>query len=334
LPRPRRAVIILVTPPYPENPVLYQRWRGEEIESQHRGAWVLVDAHGDVLAGSGAHVHPVFARSSLKSIQAVPLVESGAADRFGIDDLELTLAMSSHNGEPFQTDPIRTMLSRLGLDVAHLRCGTPPSGASALQNTCSGKHAGFLALALHLGDDPAAYLDPQSRGQQRVRLAVAELCGVDLATLAVAVDGCSAPTYALPLERLAAGIARLTNPDGLGPERGTACHRLTSAAAANPDLLSLGEARMDARLLELTGGRLFPKAGAEGVQVVGVVGGGRALAVKVDDGDHGAVQRITLALLVHLGLLADDDRARLRPMGDTRIHNIAGKEVGRHEVLV
>lgn len=326
--------MILGTAPYPDNPVLYRRWRGNELESQHRGAWVLVDIDGEVLAGNGVHDHPVFARSSLKSIQAVPLVESGAADRFGIDDVELTLAMSSHNGEPFQTDPIATMLGRLGLDVAHLQCGVPPSAPSALQNTCSGKHAGFLALALHLGDDAAAYLDPESTSQQLVRLAVAELCGVDPATLVVAVDGCSAPTYALPLERLATGIARLTNPDGLGPARGSACRRLTSAAAAHPDLLAHGDARMDSRLLALTGGRLFPKAGAEGVQVVGVVGGGQALAVKVDDGDHSAAQRITLALLVHLGLLAGNDRAHLRPLGDTVVHNIAGKKVGRHELLV
>ena len=108
--------------------MLYRRWRGDDLESQHRGAWVLVDARGEVLAGNGAHDHPVFARSSLKSLQAVPLVESGAADRFGIDDAELTLAMSSHNGDPFQTDPIATMLHRLGLDVADLQCGVPPCG--------------------------------------------------------------------------------------------------------------------------------------------------------------------------------------------------------------
>ena len=189
-------------------------------------------------------------------------------------------------------------------------------------------------MALHLGDDPATYLDPEGTSQQRVRQAVADLCGVDPSTLVAAVDGCGAPAYALPLERLATGIARLTNPDGLVPARAIACRRLTSAAAAHPELLSHGDTRMDARLLELTGGRLFPKAGAEAVQVVGVVGGGQALAVKVDDGDHRAVQRITLALLVHLGLLADDDRARVEPLGDTLIRSIAGKEVGRHEVLV
>ncbi|HVF14997.1 MAG TPA: asparaginase [Acidimicrobiales bacterium] len=314
--------------------MLYRRWRGDEPESQHRGSWVLVDAHGEVLAGKGVHEHPVFARSSLKSIQAVPLVESGAADRFGIDDVELTLAMSSHNGDPFQTDPIGRMLRRLGLDVADLRCGAPPSAATALQNPCSGKHAAFLALALHLGDDPSAYLDPESASQQRVRLAVAELCEVDASTLVGAVDGCGAPAYALPLERLATGVARLTTPDGLAPARGAACRRLTAAAAAHPGLLSHGETRMDARLLELTAGRLFPKSGAEGVQIVGVVGGGQALAVKVDDGDPRAVPRITLALLVHLGLLTADDRSGLSPLGDTLIHNIAGRQVGRHEVLV
>ena len=210
---------------YPENPVLARVWRGAWIESQHRGAWVMVDSAGGVLDGAGSLEAPVFARSSIKSLQALPLCETGAADELGWSDAELALALASHNAESCHTDPVRRLLERLDLSVSDLQCGPQFPGdpaaraalaaageaPSALHNNCSGKHAGFLGLARHLGAPPAHYLDVESPGQRLVHDAVAEMTGVARADLGVSIDGCSAPSFRLPLRSLATAIARVAN---------------------------------------------------------------------------------------------------------------------------
>ena len=146
------------------NPVLVEVWRGPAVESWHRGAWVLADGAGTVLDGAGDWETPIFPRSSIKALQALPLLESGAAERFGFDDGDLALAIASHNGEPCHTERAAAMLARLGLGAGDLLCGAHPPGdpateaalrargerPSALHNNCSGKHAGFLALARQL----------------------------------------------------------------------------------------------------------------------------------------------------------------------------------------
>jgi L-asparaginase II len=148
---------------YPENPVVVRFYRAGVVESVHRGAWCLSDPEGKVLASAGHVEHPVFVRSSIKSIQALPLLESGAAERFRLSDEELALAISSHAGEPCHTETVRGTLERLGLGVSHLRCGVHPpfdnatrealrehgEAPTALHTNCSGKHTGFLALAKH-----------------------------------------------------------------------------------------------------------------------------------------------------------------------------------------
>ena len=199
--------------PYPENPILCQVLRGGRVESVHRGAWCLTDSSGEVLAGEGTFEAAYYARSSIKAIQALPLFETGAADRFGFEDTEVALAIASHSGEPCHTQIVRATLERLGLDVLDLRCGVhPPNDGeerralllegrepSALHNNCSGKHVGFLALARHLGVEPEDYLDPMSESQTLVRAAVEEVCGLGKESLVAGLDGCSAPTYPVPL---------------------------------------------------------------------------------------------------------------------------------------
>ncbi len=332
---------------YPDNPVLTRIWRGHAVESQHRGSWVLVDTEGAVVDGAGAFDRPVFARSSPKSLQALPLIESGAADRFGFGPEELALAAASHDGEPLHTAVVERMLARAGLTVEHLKCGThrPTSRVaarelvargeepSALHNNCSGKHAGFLALAVHLGEDPGRYLDPESRVQRAVRAAVEEMCGVEPGELEVAIDGCSAPTFRLPLRRLATGIARLTTPTNLAAERRAACERITAAAAAHPALVAGSNGRLCTDILRATNGRLFPKIGAEAAYVVGVVGANRGLALKVDDGAVRGMQALLIELLRRHGFLDDAQVAALGAWCADPLRNWAGLEVGRVEVV-
>ena len=333
---------------YPHNPVVVRVLRAGVVESVHRGAWCLVDSSGTVLEGEGAWREPYFVRSSIKSIQALPLCETGAAERFGFDDAELALALASHSGEACHTERVGATLERLGFGPEHLLCGVHPPNdpavrraltaagekPSALHNNCSGKHAGFLALARHLDVAPQDYLAPTSAGQTLVRDALAALTGASVDDLVPGIDGCSAPTYRVPLDGLATAFARITNPDGLGAERARHFERMTAAVASHPVLVAGSHKRIDTDLLQATGGRLFPKIGAEAVHAIGVRGGDRALAIKIDDGGLRGLHALVLALLERLGLASGDELATLERWRDPVLKNHAGHEVGRIEAVL
>src|ERR1700738_5056538 len=198
------------------NPVLVEVLRGGRVESVHRGAVCVVDARGAAVLALGDVTAPVFPRSAVKALQALPLVESGAADRSGLGEKELAIACGSHGGEPAHVAVVERMLARAGLDAAALECGAHPpihapsaqalarSGreAPALHNNCSGKHAGFLCFACAMGADPAGYTDPAHPVQRAVKAALEGIAGVALDDRSCAMDGCSAPTWALPLAKL------------------------------------------------------------------------------------------------------------------------------------
>ncbi len=331
----------------PDNPILVRRRRAARVESVHRGAWVLVDLDGRVLDGAGAVDFPVYARSSTKALQALPLIESGAADRFGFGEPELALACASHNGERRHTEVVERMLAATGSGVADLRCGAhAPNDAgaaealresghepTAIHNNCSGKHAGFLALAQQLGDEPASYLDPGSRSQALVRAAVQEMTGTADGELETAIDGCSAPTFRLPLVRLAHAFARFANPEGEEPARRAACERLARAVAHHPDLIGASRNQVCSAIARVTGGRLFPKIGAEAVYVVGVRGGERALALKMDDGSKRGLHPLLVDLLRRFDLVSAEELRALSAYEAGPLRNWAGLEVGRAEVI-
>jgi len=333
---------------YPNNPVLTRVMRNGQVESQHRGAWVLVDTAGNVLDGMGAWNHPVFARSSTKSMQGLPLLETGAAEKFKFDDAEIALALASHDAESCHTERVAAVLARLGLSKADLQCGPQiPGGAdackelllkgkqpSALHNNCSGKHAGFLALALHLGVDPARYLEADSASQKLVRKAVEEMTGATAQEFSVAIDGCSAPTFRLPLAKLATGLARVANPDGLPEKRRRACERMTAAAAAWPVMIAGSRGRLCTDLIRASEGRLFPKIGSEAVYVIGIRGADRGLAIKIDDGAYRGFNAVVIALLQRFGWLSQSAADSLSEWSAGPVLNYAGVEVGRLEVAV
>jgi L-asparaginase II len=322
--------------------------RAAVVESVHRGAWCLVDPHGEVLAGAGDLAHAYFVRSSVKALQALPLLASGAAERYGFRDEELALAIASHSGERCHSETVRGTLERLGLGLRQLQCGAHApwddatrnelrargEAPSALHNNCSGKHAGFLALAKHLGVPSEAYLAPASAGQELVRAAIAELADVPARTLVPGLDGCSAPTYRLSLRALATAFARLANPDALAPSRRGEAERLTRVAGAHPVLIAGSKRRIDTDLLRVSRGRLFAKIGAESVYAIGVVGGGRALALKIDDGGERALHALAFALLEAHGLATAAELEALAAWRDPRLVNFAGREVGSIEAVL
>jgi L-asparaginase II len=332
---------------FPEDPILVQVYRGAHVESVHRAAWVLTDAAGAVLESAGDPSAPFFMRSSTKALQALPLLETGAAERFGYGARELALALASHNAEPCHTSVVESVLARLELDASALQCGpqtpTDPEARRALEasgeepsavhNNCSGKHAGFLALAKHLGEEPGRYLDPESQTQRLVREAVLAMSGVDPSELTTAVDGCSAPTFRFPLRGLATAFARIANPEGLEAPRRAACHAMLDAVERHPELIAGHHKRICTDLARVTGGRLFPKIGAEAVYGIGVRGADRGLAIKLDDGGARGLPVLILHLLRRFGLASAAELEELSSWSAGPIQNWAGLEVGHVEVL-
>ncbi len=332
---------------YPDAPVLANVWRDGHVESVHRGAWCLVDSSGGVIEQSGPIDHPFFTRSSIKCLQVLPLLETGAAERFGLNQEEVAVSVSSHNAEPCHVETARGILNRLGLGEDDLGCGPQPPGDPAaraallergadpgrLHNNCSGKHAGFLALTRHLDADVGDYLAFESPSQVLIRQAVADMTGVAPAALGRGIDGCSAPTFRMPLTALAMAFARFTTPAGLAPERRAACECVLAAVRANPVLLAGRSKRLDTALVQASGGRLFPKIGAEAIYAVGVPGKDCALAVKIDDGGLRGVHAVVVELLRRFGLLEDSAARGLELYRQRTLRNWDGLEVGRIEVV-
>ncbi len=327
--------------PAADNPIVAEMRRGPGVESVHRGAWVLVDTDGVVVDHAGDPDQQVYARSSTKSLQAIPLFTSGAADSLRIEDREIAVAISSHNGQDIHADAARSLLVRAGLDETALQCGPQrPAGsgqdaaAAAVRNNCSGKHAGFLAAAVRLGDDPADYLRLDSALQQQIRAAMLTITGTDPDRIDTAIDGCSAPTWILPLRSLATGLARMANPDALPDAMADGARRILAAAAAHPDHVGgTSTPRFDTDVLAASGGRLFAKGGAEAVQTVGIVDAGLGFAAKVDDGAARVLPALTLAVLERHGLLHDHEREALAAWADPVRRNWAGVEVGRTHIV-
>ncbi len=322
----------------PANPVLSELWRGDGVESMHRGAWVLVDTEGQVLDSSGDPSQLVYARSSTKSIQALPFVET-ADHSAPLTDEEVAVAIASHNGQDIHEAAVASILERAGLDADALQCGpqlpaaAPGAQARRVTNNCSGKHAGFLAAAMTLGDDPDRYLTPESHIQRAVGEAMLDMTRARPGDVSTAVDGCSAPTYRLPLRSLATGLARMANPTGLPAHRAQACRRITDAAASRPDLVGgTSTPRFDTELMRASSGRLFTKGGAEGVQTVGVVGDGVGFAAKIDDGRTRSLHMVTLAVLAKHGLLSTAEAGAMERWSDPVLRNRDDLEVGRHVV--
>ena len=332
------------------NPVLVELLRGGTLESAHRGALAVVDADAAVRLALGDVDRPIFPRSAVKALQALPLVDSGAADRFALNDAELALACASHGGEPEHVRVEAGMLAKAGLDASVLECGAHWPGAepaaralaagaavpSALHNNCSGKHAGFVCvgcmLAAAAGADPrgwlAGYVRPDHPLMREVSDALAAATGTDLARAPRGTDGCSIPTYGIALRALALGFARFGSGVGLAPGRTRAAARLRQAVAAEPFMVG-GSDRVDTRLMQQLGVRAFVKIGAEGVYCAALPELGLGIALKIDDGQARAAEAAIAAVVrALLPALRDADAALLDALAAPVLRNWNGFEVG------
>lgn len=323
------------------NPVLVEVLRGAIVESAHRGAIAVFDADGKPFLEIGDTSMPVFPRSAVKAIQALPLVESGAADSYGFGNRELALACASHSGEPAHVELARSMLARAGLDQTALECGAHwPSNhqaeialaragglPNALHNNCSGKHSGFLCTCVHSGIAHGGYVRADHALQEMVRDAMQAVTGAAHGADERAIDGCSIPTYAVPLRSFALGFARMATGTAFTPLRARAAKRLLSACMAEPFFVA-GTGRADLPLMEAAPGRIFAKGGAEGVYCAALPELGLGIALKCDDGAGRAAESMIAAVIAKL-LHADEIlAAKLIELASAPIESRIGAKVG------
>jgi L-asparaginase II len=311
-------------PPVAES--LVEVRRGGLTESRHRGHLVAIEPDGNVVAFVGSPETVTFLRSSAKPFQALPLLVSGAAERFGFTDREVALACASHNGEPIHTELAASMLQKIGLGPELLQCGVhePYSAEVArelrergeapnvLQNNCSGKHAGMLAVALHLGAPIETYNRPEHPVQLEIGKTIAKFANVAVEDLVVATDGCAVPVFGITVRAMALACARLVSPPvSFDETTRNACSRIVRVMSAYPELIGGTSERLDTEIMRAAPGLLVSKVGAEGVYIAGINPceqwrNGLGLALKIEDGDdRRARPTIVVEALRQLGVLRD-----------------------------
>jgi len=322
------------------NPVLVEVVRGALVESRHSGAVAVMDADGRTVLAIGEVERPIYPRSAIKALQALPLIESGAADRFRLGAEELALACASHGGEPGHIATAERMLAAAGLDGSALKCGAhwplhQPSAqslarsgatAGAIHNNCSGKHAGFLCVACAIDADRDGYVQPDHPVQREVKSVLENLAGIAVADSARATDGCSVPTWAMPLSALARAFARFGNGQGLTPARAQAAARLREACAAKPWHVA-GTGRFCTEIMKAFGARIFVKTGAEGVFCAALPEQGLGIAIKCDDG-AGRAAEVMMAATIARFVTSDADHSALERFVRPALRNWSGIAVG------
>jgi L-asparaginase II len=319
--------------------------RGGIVESVHDGMVAVVDADGNLVASAGNPDAVIFYRSSAKPFQAIPVIESGAADRFGFTPAELALCCASHHGSLMHKEQVTAMLAKLGLDPGALQCGAPlPAdndelggildgtiARSPLHCDCSGKHTGMIATALQLGLPLDGYLEPEHPIQQRILSVMAEVCRVPVEQFILGTDGCSVPTFAAPVRAFAQSYAALAAPervpDGTGKQYAAALNRLREAMIAFPENVS-GVGSLVASIMRAGGGDFVCKSGAEGLLCIGIPATGYGIAIRVADGSFRAHPFIAISVLQQLNLIRDDQVDAILAKHSPELRNHNGRHVG------
>ncbi|MCR9257327.1 MAG: asparaginase [Alphaproteobacteria bacterium] len=321
-------------------PIAVEITRGGMVESVHRVVCAIADAGGEIVRAWGDVDRMVYGRSAIKPLQALQLVETGAADAFKLSQSQLALACASHNGEPMHTDRVKAWLKQIGLDHDDLTCGPQKpyhvDTADAMlrrgevftryHNNCSGKHSGFLTTAVHMKETTKAYNEESHPVQRRNIATIAELGGMDIDDTPRGTDGCGIAVFGTPLQGLARAMAKMADPSGLGETRRDAVLRIRAACAEHPELVG-GSSRFNTDAMRAAGAKCLMKSGAEGVYCAALPELGFGIAMKADDGNGRAVNAVMEALLGHYGILDGSQIDTLKDRYD-RISNWAGTHVG------
>jgi L-asparaginase II len=318
-------------------------YRGGVVESSHLGHVAVVDVSGRLLYAYGDPYRLTYARSSMKPIQSIPVVETGTADRFQFDQADLSLCCASHSGEERHRSRALAILERVGQSERVLQCGThvPRDEESYKQliregreltpiySNCSGKHAGMIATAVHMGEDPSNYHLLDHPVQQRILEAVSDITCYPKEKIHVGIDGCGVPVHRIPLVNLAWGYARLADYESIGnPVRREAVRRITDAMVAFPEMVG-GHKRYCTELMRAFQGRIIGKAGAEAVYCIGDRERGIGIAIKIEDGGPRAIYAVANEVLRQLGIGIDGPLEMLQEYTNPVITNMSGTVVGR-----
>ena len=324
--------------------------RGGIVECIHFGAMAVVDSSGNLLTSLGDPNLLTFPRSSMKPLQALPFVEDGGPEHFGLTEEELAILCASHHGTDEHVRVLRSIHAKVGLQEADLQCGVhwPSDKATVLamrecgeeptpyRHNCSGKHSGMLAQAVLHDYSKSTYLSMDNPLQQRILKTVAEMCDVRQEDMPIGIDGCSAPVFAMPLRNFALAMARLADPVGLTEVRAKACKKITHAMMAYPEMVA-GPGALDTVLMRVMQGKAAVKGGAEGYQMLSLMpeacgkgSPGIGVAIKISDGDPNrrATYALVVGLLKALGFGEEMESEAFRNFNTPILKNWRGLEIG------
>lgn len=317
------------------NPVIANVFRGAIVESSHRGAFAVVNLQKQIVAQSGDIQTPIFPRSAIKAFQCLPLIESGGAARFKLNDEEIALCCSSHNGEAEHVRVAHSILQKAGCDEMSYECGAHmPSSKEAtfelvregkqprqIHNNCSGKHAGMLALATHLGIASKDYVKVEHGVQRKVAEILQRYCEVNIADAPMGIDGCSVPNWAMPLYNTALGFAKLCD------TKNQSAAWIIRAARSHPFMIA-GTNRFDTKVMQAVP-RLFIKVGAEGVFCGCIPHAGLGFALKCDDGATRGAEVAVAKVLAELDVWTSEEKQILLNFASEQLTNWRKIAVGQ-----
>lgn len=315
--------------------------RGNFIESKHLGHIAIVDYTGKLIASKGNINSIVFARSSMKPLQAIPIIETGAYESYQLEPADLSLCCASHNGEEQHTDRVISILEKAGLVESSLQCGTHiPRWEEAYKkiiienrkvtpvyNNCSGKHSGMLITAKHLNEPIDSYYNMDHPVQQRILQVISELAETPKEDIQIGVDGCGVPVHGIALEKIALAYAKMAKPDNLPNSRKKSVSQVVHAMMQVPEMVG-GTNRFCTDFMNVVKGKMFGKVGAEGVYCIGDLRSGIGIAIKIEDGNSRATSPVAIEVMKQLGMLTGEELNELKEYHFPSINNARDEKVG------
>lgn len=315
--------------------------RGNLVECNHNVHIAVVNSEGELIYSYGDPKKVIYARSSVKPIQAIQVLETKADEAYDITDREISFMCSSHSGETYHVECTRKILKKADISLDKLNCGTHVPGNSQIykelieskepltqeHNNCSGKHSGMLISAKNLNEDLDTYLDINHPVQQRILTNISYVCDYEKEKILIGIDGCGAPVHAMPLEKFAYGFARLADPIKL-EEKGVYAQKVTSSMMKYPEMVA-GRDRFCTALMRVCGDRIFGKAGAQGVYLVGDKSNNLGIAVKVEDGSGQATACATMEVLNQLNLITKEELEKLENFANPKLLNARKDLIGQ-----
>jgi len=322
--------------------LIAKKYYGEIVDLHHYGHIAVVDVNGKILWRLGDTNRVTYSRSSAKPMQAIPVLESGAVDEYGITEKELAVMCASHRSEDFHTEAVLSILNKAGLDESYLQCGTHYPLAAYMENkfkaegivptpihsNCSGKHSGMLIAAKIRNESLDDYYLPSHPLQMRITEIIAEVCEYPAGQIVIGCDGCGVPVHAMPMYKFAQGYAKMSRPETLGPDRGKTVSRITSAMTNYPEMVS-GTGEFVTELMKAFGDRLFCKSGASAFFAMGLKGKGIGIAMKMEDGNANVIPLAILETLVQIGEITENEALSLSSYRELLSRNHKKEVVGK-----